>query len=77
MSNQVKIGERLRRLREEHSLTQKELASKLNISQQGYAAYERDTSVPSLTMLLDLSKHYNVSIDYIRQYGRFKAWRSR
>ena len=65
MSNQVKIGERLRRLREEHSLTQKELASKLNISQQGYAAYERDTSVPSLTMLLDLSKHYNVSIDYI------------
>ncbi|MDR9857721.1 helix-turn-helix transcriptional regulator [Paenibacillus sp. VCA1] len=56
---------RIRDLREDRDLTQQKLADHLNISQATYSRYESgELDVPS-SVLIKLSKFYNVSIDYI------------
>lgn len=59
------LSARLKELREELGLTQEEVANKLNISRQAYANWETDRSEPSIEMLINLSKFYDVSIDYL------------
>lgn len=59
------LSARLKELREELGLTQEEVANKLNISRQAYANWETDRSEPSVEMLINLSKFYNVSVDYL------------
>lgn len=56
---------RIRNLREDSDLKQRELAEILNCSQRIYSNYERgDVDIPT-EILIKLSKHYNVSVDYI------------
>lgn len=56
---------RIRDLREDNDLTQKEIAGYLNMKQPQYHRYESgDRDVPS-EVLIALSKKYNVSVDYI------------
>ena len=57
--------ERIRNLREDNDLTQKQLAKKLNCSQQVYSNYELGQRDIPTDILIKLSKIYNVSIDYI------------
>ena len=56
---------RIRDLREDHDLTQKEVAKKLNCSQQVYSNYELGQRDIPTDILIKLSKFYNVSVDYI------------
>ncbi len=57
--------ERLRNLREDHDLKQREIAEILNCSQRVYSNYERgDIDIPT-EILIKMSDYYNVSIDYI------------
>ena len=57
--------ERLRDLREDKDLTQKEVADMLGCSQTTYSRYETgDLNVP-IDILKKLAKFYKVSIDYI------------
>ncbi|MBR5231720.1 MAG: helix-turn-helix transcriptional regulator [Clostridia bacterium] len=57
--------QRLRDLREDHDMTQKELSIKLGMSQTGYSKYETgENDVPTI-ILIRLSRLYNVSIDYL------------
>lgn len=52
-------------MREDNDLKQRELAEILNCSQRIYSNYERgDVDIPT-EILIKLSKHYNVSVDYI------------
>ena len=56
---------RIRALREDHDLKQRELAEILNCSQRVYSNYERgDIDIPT-EILIKLSNYYNVSTDYI------------
>ena len=56
---------RIRNLREDRDLTQKEVAKELNCSQQVYSNYELgQRDIPTYT-LIRLSEFYNVSVDYI------------
>ncbi len=55
---------RIRDLREDHDLMQKDVAKILNMSQRGYAHYESGKNIPN-ELLVKLSNYYNVSIDYI------------
>ncbi len=56
---------RIRDLREDRDLKQRELAEILNCSQRVYSNYERgDIDIPT-EILIKLSNYYNVSIDYI------------
>ncbi|MBR4911104.1 MAG: helix-turn-helix transcriptional regulator [Clostridia bacterium] len=56
---------RIRDLREDHDLTQKQIAKILNCSQQVYSNYELGQRDIPTDVLIALSKYYKVSTDYI------------
>ncbi len=56
---------RIRELREDHDLNQKDLSKILNVSQQQYSRYETGLNQMTYEQLIILSEYYNVSIDYI------------
>ncbi len=56
---------RLRDLREDLDLTQKELAEFLHIKQNTYSQYENGQRQLPIDVLIKLAKYYKVSTDYI------------
>ena len=56
---------RIRNLREDKDLYQKDIAEVLGISQQYYSEYENGNRSIPIFHLMKLAKFYNVSIDYI------------
>ena len=56
---------RIRDLREDNDLTQRELAKELNCSQQVYSNYELGQRDIPTDILIKLSSFYDVSVDYI------------
>ena len=56
---------RIRDLREDHDLTQAEVAKVISTSQQQYSKIENGKSDISGEKLIILAKFYNVSVDYI------------
>ena len=56
---------RIRDLREDRDFTQKQLAKKLNCSQQVYSNYELGQRDIPTDILIRLADFYNVSIDYL------------
>ncbi|WP_438431794.1 helix-turn-helix domain-containing protein [Gorillibacterium sp. sgz500922] len=56
---------KIRDLREDKDLTQQELATMLHLTQATYSRYETgDLDIPT-GVLIQLSKFYKVSIDYL------------
>ena len=71
--------ERIRDLREDKDLTQKQIGQLLNMSQTGYNQYEIGKNDIPTRVLIELAKFYNTSIDYllgltneIKPYPRIK-----
>ncbi|CCZ17444.1 dNA-binding helix-turn-helix protein [Clostridium sp. CAG:780] len=71
--------ERIRNLREDKDLTQKQIGELLNMSQTGYNQYEIGKNDIPTNILIKLAKFYNTSIDYllgltdeIKPYPRIK-----
>ena len=56
---------RIKDLREDHDLYQKQIAGLLGISQQYYSEYENGNRTIPILHLITLAKFYNTSIDYI------------
>lgn len=56
---------RLRDLREDHDLTQSEIASYLNIKQNTYSQYENGVRQIPQDLLVKLAIYYDTSVDYI------------
>ena len=56
---------RLRDLREDHDLTQKQVADFLLIKQNTYSQYENGVRQLPLELLIRLARYYTVSTDYI------------
>ena len=56
---------RLKELREDKDLYQKDIAKVLNMSQTGYSQYETETNDIPTEILKKLANYYNTSIDYI------------
>lgn len=56
---------RIRDLREDHDLTQKQIAKILNMSQTGYSKYETGENDLPTVILIKLADYYNTSIDYL------------
>ena len=56
---------RLKELRREKNLLQKDIANYLNMSQNGYSQYETEHSVIPTKNLRRLAHFYNTSIDYL------------
>ncbi|WP_273751453.1 helix-turn-helix domain-containing protein [Leuconostoc mesenteroides] len=56
---------RLRELRKERGLTQKELGSEVKVPSTTLARYEVGMRSPVLPYLIALADYFNVSIDYL------------
>ena len=56
---------RLRELREDHDLVQKEIARNLGITQRNYSYYETNQTLLTEDILQILANYYDTSIDYI------------
>ena len=62
---EMKYIKRIRDLREDHDLTQQQIATMLGTSQTMYARYERGANELPIHHLLTLCDYYHVSADYI------------
>lgn len=69
----MRYNERIREIREDHSLTQQKVADLLNIGQRTYADYESGKTRIPVDSLLILAKFYNVSLDYITGASNVKT----
>ena len=56
---------RIRDLREDHDLTQKQVSALLHCSQQVYSNYELDQRDIPTAILIQLANFYGVSVDYL------------
>ena len=61
----VSVADRIKFLREQAHLTQADLAKKLGITRSGVNAWEAGISVPSTQYIVELSKFFHVSTDYL------------
>ena len=59
------LGESLKRFRKTYNLTQKQVANELGIFPQMFQTYESDKKVPAATVLINMAKKFNVSLDYL------------
>lgn len=60
-----KIGEKIRYLRTENKINQKELIQILGISHASLSAYENGNKLPSLDVLIKITQYFNVSLDWL------------
>lgn len=59
------IGDQIRSLREKTGLSQSELARKLGVTRSSVNAWESGLSAPTAIYLIELSKLFHVSVDFI------------
>lgn len=57
------LGQRIKKLRTEKGLTQKDLASQMNVAFQTISKWEADTNEPDIATLKQLAKIFECSID--------------
>lgn len=57
--------DRLRELREDRGLTQKEIAAVLGTTQQVYSRYEKGENEMPVRHVITLCRYYEVSADYL------------
>lgn len=58
------IGNRLRDIRKKKGLTQEELGKLINVTKVSICCYEKETRLPSLDTLDDLTKVFGVDANY-------------
>ena len=56
---------RLKELREDNKVSQKEIAKVLNIKQNTYSQYETGKRQLPVDVLIELARYYGVTTDYI------------
>ena len=61
----AKFSERLRELRKEHGLKQKEMAEICGLKVRSYQQYEYDENYPTVPGLVFLADYFGVSLDYL------------
>ena len=68
---------RLRNIREDRDLTQREVAKIINKSQQGYSHIEEGRAELKIDDMIKLCKFYGVSADYFIGLIRLSYWNFR
>ncbi|SFK48351.1 Helix-turn-helix [Halobacillus dabanensis] len=59
------VSERLKKLRKENKMSQRDVAKFLGISESGYGYYEQGRNEPSIDMIKRLADRYDVTADYL------------
>ena len=65
IDKETKLGDILKRLREEKTLTQEDISEILKVKRQTYSAWERNVSSPDINTVDFLADYYGVSVDYL------------
>ena len=60
--DQKKIGLFLKMLRNEKGLTQEQLAEKLNVSNRSVSRWETGSTLPDISLIIELADYYKVDI---------------
>ncbi|SEG10077.1 DNA-binding transcriptional regulator, XRE-family HTH domain [Caloramator fervidus] len=68
------FSERLKKLREEKSVSRNELAEELNVSTQTIANYENGNREPNFDNLIKLADYFKVTTDYLIGRSDFRTW---
>ena len=63
--NQQKVGQFLKKLRKEKSITQEQLAEILGVSNRSISRWENGTTMPDFDLLIQMAKYYEVEIGEI------------
>ncbi len=58
-----KFGKLIKEIRQKYHLTQKELADKYHVTYQAVSKWENGKNMPDVTILKEISKDFNVSLD--------------
>ena len=61
--NQVKIGKKIKELRQSRGMTQKELSEKLKLTTRHVSDMEQDRSRASYDVLIQICKVFEISLD--------------
>lgn len=61
----MKLSDKILNLRKKHSMSQEELAEKLNVSRQAISRWEVGSAQPDASNVLQLSKLFNVTTDFL------------
>lgn len=69
MMNAEEIGKKIAQLRKEKGLTQKELASQLNVTDKAVSKWERGINFPELTILEPLAKELDTTVMELLELG--------
>lgn len=59
------FGEKIQKLRKEAGLSQEELSYQLGVSRQAISKWERDNGYPETEKIVQMSKMFHVSLDYL------------
>ena len=63
--NSEKVGQFIKKIRKDNNLTQQELADKYGVTYQAVSKWERGLNLPEVSLLKQISKDFNISIDDI------------
>ena len=68
----MKIGDNLKKLRENNGLTQQQMADLIHTHRSGYSKIENNQQDVSIEALIQLSKQFNMSVDEIISFDNNK-----
>ena len=69
----VSYTTRIRKIREQYRMTQKEIAVLLGVSRRTYSDYENGKLRIPVEYVISLARHYDVSMDYITGVSNIRA----
>ena len=62
------IAEKIKSLRKDNSITQEDLAEKLNVSRQTISKWETSVTIPDADNIVAISKLFNITTDELLDY---------
>lgn len=74
MSNNLNIGHKVSLLRKAKKWSQSDLAKQIDASREIIGKYERNENLPSIEMVLKMSKAFGVTIDYLIGNGEYASY---
>lgn len=66
----MQIGEKLRKAREAHGLTQSQVSEQLRVSRQTISNWETGKSLPDIVSVIRVSEFYQISLDELMKGDR-------
>lgn len=64
VKNMIKF-DRIKEIRKDKDITQEHIANYLNIKSKTYSKYETNVNIPSLEVIYNISKLFELNIDYV------------